>query len=266
MQQPANSTLPLDVKPTTMESNRLRSNVLEKKQKDEVIPFSNYIKTEQHIGEHHSYKIDQSEETYENIPSCDDCGVMFDSMHNLQRHIKTWCPENESLKRKREDADTTEDSPSKKPSPDWIEYDSNSNNGSEDEDADNIDENEAVDTVETIWDNKYEKYIEKGIDEKDTVQESNNKITPLVQRQFFKRYGEALKQIVPLERSNTHTDIVRQIEDFLDDDTYEETAIQRILKRNRHKFNDLFDDDYFEKNNEESENDEDDNEDDYEED
>ena len=35
------------------------------------------------------------------MPSCDDCGVVLDSMYDLQRHIKTWCPESESLKRKR---------------------------------------------------------------------------------------------------------------------------------------------------------------------
>lgn len=33
------------------------------------------------------------------MASCDDCGLVFDSTHDLQRHIKTWCPENENRKR-----------------------------------------------------------------------------------------------------------------------------------------------------------------------
>lgn len=32
------------------------------------------------------------------MPSCDDCGILFENMHALQRHIKRWCPENFPLK------------------------------------------------------------------------------------------------------------------------------------------------------------------------
>lgn len=53
---------------------------------------------------------------WEKMPSCDDCGLVFENMHDLQRHIKTWCPENVSLKRKRDDKEIEEDQPPKK----WI--------------------------------------------------------------------------------------------------------------------------------------------------
>ena len=116
-------------------------------------------------------------------------------MHDLQRHIKTWCPESESLKRKREDEYISEENTSKRPRAEWIKYD-NSNDSSEVED-DDIDENEgyetlineSVDRTEKLWDAKYNKYLEKGMDEEDVMQQSNQKITPLVQRQFLKRYG-----------------------------------------------------------------------------
>ncbi|VDI51056.1 Hypothetical predicted protein [Mytilus galloprovincialis] len=60
----------------------------------------------------------QSEQTYlpdekEIMPSCDDCGVVFESVPDLARHMNKWCPENNDLKRKREIED--EDIPSKKP-------------------------------------------------------------------------------------------------------------------------------------------------------
>jgi hypothetical protein len=58
----------------------------------------------------------------------------------------------------------------------------------------------------------------------------------LVQRQFIKRYGDVLKLIVSLNKNSIHTDFVGHIEDLIDDDTNEETAIQRVLKRNRHQF------------------------------
>jgi hypothetical protein len=74
----------------------------------------------------------------------------------------------------------------------------------------------------------------------------------LVQRQFLKRYGDVLKLIVHLNKSSIHRDNVRQIEDLIDDVINEETAIQRVLKRSRHQFDILFDDDYFEINNDEN--------------
>ena len=94
------------------------------------------------------------------------------------------------------------------------------------------------------------------MDEEDAIQQSNQKITPLVPRQFIKRYGDVLKLIVSLNKSSIHTDIVGQIEDLIDD-TNDETAIQRVLKRNRHQFVVLFNDDYFEKTSEKSDKDDD---------
>jgi CRISPR/Cas system CSM-associated protein Csm3 (group 7 of RAMP superfamily) len=57
----------------------------------------------------------QSEQTYsrdfekdhknieEKMPSCDDCGLIFENISDLARHMNRWCPENNDLKRKRED-------------------------------------------------------------------------------------------------------------------------------------------------------------------
>lgn len=45
--------------------------------------------------------------------SCDDCGLVFDSTHDLQRHIKRWCPENDNRKRQLS-LDDYEEPPKKK--------------------------------------------------------------------------------------------------------------------------------------------------------
>jgi hypothetical protein len=67
----------------------------------------------------------QSEQTYlrdfekdhrnieEKTPSCDDCGLMFESIPDLARHMNKWCPENNDLKQKRDD-DEDDNIPSKK--------------------------------------------------------------------------------------------------------------------------------------------------------
>lgn len=45
--------------------------------------------------------------------SCDDCGLVFDSTHDLPRHIKRWCPENDNRKRQLS-LDDYEEPPKKK--------------------------------------------------------------------------------------------------------------------------------------------------------
>jgi hypothetical protein len=39
----------------------------------------------------------------EKMPSCDDCGLMFENILDLARHMNRWCPENNDLKGKRDD-------------------------------------------------------------------------------------------------------------------------------------------------------------------
>ncbi|CAC5385559.1 unnamed protein product [Mytilus coruscus] len=231
--QPFDYLLP-DLKPTTPKSNRLLANVLQQQssKSNEVIPTPNNIKTDPHSAVPYSYVDDPSEQTYENIPSCDDCGVVLDIMHDLQRHIKHWCPENESLKRKRDNEELDNENPSKKSASEWVEYDSGSGDSSEVGDV-NIDDNEgyktllhaAIDTAKDTWDKEYDKYVKEGMDKEDVIQRSNQKITPLVQRQFFKRYTDLSKLIVPLDESNVHSDIVRQIQDVVEDDTDYESKI-----------------------------------------
>lgn len=49
----------------------------------------------------------------EEMPSCDDCGLVFEDMHDLQRHVKKWCPKNGSPKRNRDDEEMEENQPPK---------------------------------------------------------------------------------------------------------------------------------------------------------
>ncbi|CAC5410981.1 unnamed protein product [Mytilus coruscus] len=215
----------LDLKPTTPESNRLLSNVLQQQtpKSTYVIPTSNVIKTDQHLAIPFSYVGDHSKQMYESMSYCDDCGVVLDSMHGLQRHIKQWCPEKESFKRKSDDEDLNDEKPSVKSNPKWNEYDSDSNNSREDG---NIDKKEgyktilntAIGTTKDILEKKHDKSMKEGMNKDDAVEQCNSKVTPLVQ-------------------SRTSGG-----------------------KKNRDQFNELFDEDYFEMNSENDDNDDDDEE------
>lgn len=101
--------LVLNLKPTTPEHMRLLSNVIGTNKIYDVISQSAVIKPDVKDKLYHNGEDYSAEQTYINMPSCDDCGVVLDSMHDLQRHIKRWCPENETLKRKRDDTNDNED-------------------------------------------------------------------------------------------------------------------------------------------------------------
>ena len=45
----------------------------------------------------------------EDMPSCDDCGLLFENIHNLQKRVKNWC--HISNKRKRENDEFLIESP-----------------------------------------------------------------------------------------------------------------------------------------------------------
>lgn len=202
------------------------------------------------------------------MPSCDDCGVVLDSIHDLQRQIKSWCPENETLKRKRDDTEDNEDGIKKTK---WIEYESESENSDQDDSEDTVDENEghkgllndAIHAAKTRFDEKYDKCVEEGMDENEACQQSNDDISRFVQKEFHKRYTTYLELAIDLEKNNIHEQIVHKIQSLIDDDVNQDKAIKRILRKSRVYFEDLFNDDIFEINDKSKEtSDEEDSEDD----
>lgn len=63
---------------------------------------------------------------------------------------------------------------------------------------------DAIDAAKPMFDEKYDKCLEDGMDENETCQQSNDDITRFVQKEFYKRYTTYLKLAVHLESSNVH--------------------------------------------------------------
>lgn len=92
----------------------------------------------------------------QDMPSCDDCGIVFENMHDLQRHVKKWCPEKVSLKRKRDDEEMEEDQPPQK----WIPFEpekKEENKESQEDDVFNHLMKMAKEDNKKLWDQKYDK-------------------------------------------------------------------------------------------------------------
>ena len=241
----------LNLKPTTQDNQRLLSNVFDTEKEDDVISENVTINTSE---TDHSYQINEdhsAEQTYIDMPSCDDCGVVLDSMHDLQRHIKSWCPENETLKRKLNDTDNNDDDSKKLK---WEKYESEIENGDDDEGVENADENEgfkqllsdAIDAVKPKFDESYDKLVKDGMDEDEALQQGNEDVTRLIKRDFNKRYTNYLKLAVYLQNSDVNETIIERIQSLMDNGITLDTAIKRVLKKSDSYFDDLFDDDYFE--------------------
>jgi hypothetical protein len=94
----------VDLKPMTSTQDRLQPNAFTEKPINRVeassIPqFDSSSQSEQ-----------TCEEELSEMSSCDDCGLIFQDTHDLQRHVKKWCPESQvSLPSKRQHGASIED-------------------------------------------------------------------------------------------------------------------------------------------------------------
>jgi hypothetical protein len=96
------------LKTATPEHLRLRTDILNTRKisNNNSIPLtSEKIINDKIINGDHFEEYTPSDQTCQeelaSMISCDDCGILFVSLHDLQRHIKTWCPEQNQLKRNR---------------------------------------------------------------------------------------------------------------------------------------------------------------------
>jgi hypothetical protein len=95
----------VDLKPTTPQDLRMRIDVLDpiKQQNIEDMPHCpTDIRTDRmyHVSVPSTYPSITEKSDFQHItptedmPSYDDCGLVFENVHHLQRHVKKWCPEN----------------------------------------------------------------------------------------------------------------------------------------------------------------------------
>jgi hypothetical protein len=250
----------VDLKPNTKENLRLRGNVFSSSRDsvdpniDDVTPATqNDIKSLQ-VTKYGQFQPElQPVNTLESsilddMPSCDDCGLVFDNIHDVQRHIKEkWCPALQ--KRQRESDDEELESPKKTK---WLSlsdvYDSDTASDKDDDDVD-IEDNDAYQDMysnalnqnDSTWEKKANKYVEDGMTEKDARLQADEDIREFVRRDFFKIYTKALEQELSLNNSLVHREIMSKIKDLVDDNVSTPKAIRKTMKSYKDDFDVLFD-------------------------
>ena len=165
--------LVVDLKPTTKECLRLCSNVMEKSIKGCQLPqrfhFGSNIPSDQ------TYFMEQN---YNNMQSCDHCGLVFENIHDLQRHITRWCLENEDLPLKRRNISEDEVYPAK-----IRKYESEENK------VYKVLMNKAQTQNESEWDEKVQKYRDKGMSEEEAKEKTDNKMKSKDVESFVLQFG-----------------------------------------------------------------------------
>ena len=261
----------IDLKPTTVERDRLKSNVLD----DVVIELPNQIKDinkrEYHNNHHlvtdhqrsniesvqdfseedmdrqlinkrdyHSQNhlsadrqrnninyLPESSDDKDDMTSCDDCGIVFNDVHDLQRHVKTWCPESHEPQVKRLKIESVNENPST---------------------MDKVDNTSwfkqfylrARDDNQDVWEEKMHKYIENGMDKSSAQEKADKKIKVDDKEKFYDYYKQVLNHILKLEASKLHRDVLTTLHKLIVEERYSrDKAVIAVLSKYRHLFEPL---------------------------
>ena len=168
--------------------------------------------------------------TQDKMISCENCGVVFENLHDLEKHVKTWCAE--QTKRN----DEYEFPPSKRTRLD--------------ESLDNEDEEQNVyekiaemsrENNEEQWQEKVEKYENEGLCESDAKEKATMKMRDSDLKAFVNYYEKLLSYTLQLRHGKVHNKIMNSIENFMEDGVDREKAIRLALRKYKHYFEEYID-------------------------
>lgn len=170
------------------------------------------------------------------MPSCDDCGLVFENMHDVQRHVKKWCPENDSKKRKLDEEE--EESPPKKLRPD-VSVDSDIS----DTEEDSSEEGEyfakirkkAKNNNDEKWSEKAEKYEANGLSKKEAENKADSKMEEADLMEFLNQYGQTILDIIQLRGGKLHTKVMQSVGKYLRNGYDKLPAVRVSLRKYKHE-------------------------------
>ena len=163
----------------------------------------------------------------ERYPSCGDCGTMFATSYDLQRHTKNDCPMDEN----QEDQDESD-----------MEYDESE----EDNDTGfNFLVNEVWEEHSGQYQNKVNRLMEEdeNVSKEEARQEASDLMLSKDKTLLMKKYKNFLVHMYDLNASKLHRDIRKEISDLVTNNSLDiETAAARVIKQHKADFDSLFED------------------------
>ena len=99
---------------------------------------------------------------------------------------------------------------------------------------------EAVEATEEMWSEKYDKYINDGMNEDQAKEKANRKTRWAVKQHFFNSYKDFLSNHIHLKDNDTHEEILNELEEKMDRGADINKALSRVMLKHRVKFDVLF--------------------------
>ena len=214
----------IDAKQHTKETDRFKTNILGESIKGREANMSDHMMSErqsEHIENSSDYYIPESE----TMVSCDECGLMFENIHDLQRHVKNWCPE--TVPAKKAKIEPVVDTPLTSDAEWPVFYDLMSDAREEHEDE---------------WQKKVEKYIGKGMEESEAAAKADKKMKDEDLSVFLHKYSTLLQQLMQLRHGLLHNKITASIDENVKEGYSNNKAIKKALRHFKGELNDLFED------------------------
>ena len=216
--------LAVDLKPNTPEHARLRTNILVS-QKDDALNTTNEVAMDHSSHESLSERSHLKQKPKSMI-SCDECGLLFDNITNLQRHVKTWCSNSDTLKR----AEVRMDN---KPDVAVVDMDSDVES----------DESEFFSKISKIaWRNleddlekKENKYKERGLSLRDAEKKAHEKITKHVISEFMSEYAEVINDILLLRNGKLHGKVIETVDKHIREGVSNVKAIRMTVRKYKYR-------------------------------
>ncbi|OOY92566.1 hypothetical protein BOW17_12325 [Solemya velum gill symbiont] len=175
-----------------------------------------------------------------NMPFCEDCGIVFQTEYDKLRHVDRGCAEKEArnLKRKLE----RNESEAKRAKSDSSEE--------EDDNGDNERKvflclrKRAIENTSTIRDSKLADYANRGISKDDAEDKVTLKMLRENMAEFLDLYSHLLKNLIRLRSGPVHRQVVRDVDYFLGKGFQLTRAVVSAVKKNRYLLEGVLDEDF----------------------
>ena len=99
---------------------------------------------------------------------------------------------------------------------------------------------QALDETVEMRDEKYQKYVDQGMNEERAKEKAHMKTSWAVQRIFFDKYRTHLWSSEHLKDDETHQELVEDLEQRMSDGKDVDKTLKRVIAKYRHNFDGLF--------------------------
>ena len=207
----------VDLKQDTADEDRLRTNIIKGVGKRKM----HHLTSDSQQGNSVKKRVEDIYKMDKSQWSCIDCGIIFASTIDLQKHVKRGCPENDEPPMKRLCDENTDE-------PDESGWD-------------NI-----VQRVYRKYDDQYsekvESYEKEGCSEVESRQKATEDLFWKYRKGIMKSYANILTTVHHLKRSTIHQEVMEEIQTLMNEKHYRFVqALKIVLRRNSSLFDELID-------------------------